>query len=253
MARIRRVNKSSGASATIGGTTVTRVSMSWGGGSPVVNRFSAPGLRGELGRYIEREKQSIAAARAENEKLARQFQSKVIDEVSVFNRRPSTGRLRKAMESNRNIFVDDSGQSWGFGNVNYLNRSQARYWRTIDEGSAATFKRGGMIGMKIYPMVFPNRAPGLSKFLAWYSGVTPDNKFAGTAGTDFPRGKIRAVPAATGLDFEARFPGYEPITIKREIQPHNYFNKAFEEMLPEVRRGRAWKVALDTAWKHPGK
>lgn len=233
------------------GTTQKRISLNWGSNQPVSVRMKSQGLRDVLGQYAVREQQSIAEARRINEELAREMQQHVVEIVSSFNRRPSTGRLERAMRDERNIFVADNGQSWGFGNPAVLNRSIARYWRTIDEGSAATFKSGGFAGTAIYPMVFPNRVP-LTGYLAWYTGVTPDNKFAGRAGAPRPRGKIRAVPKATGQRFELEFPGYEPIIVKNEIQPHNYFGRALQEMLPRIRQLQFVRKPLDTAWKRRG-
>jgi hypothetical protein len=240
------------------GTQTRRISLNWGSGngpgSAVAVRMKSQGLRDALGKYAEREQQSIAEARRINEALAREMQQNVIEIVSSFNRRPSTGRLEKAMRDERNVFVADNGQSWGFGNPEILNKSVARYWRTIDEGSAATFKSGGFAGTEIWPMLFPNRHPALSKYLAWYTNVTPDNLFAGKAGAPRPRGKIRAVPEATGREWEALFGrfGYGPIVVKNEIQPHNYFRQALSQMLPQIQTLQFIRRPLDIAWKKPG-
>lgn len=105
-----------------------------------------------------------------NRQIAQELQASVVANIQARILRPgaSTNRLVRATAAKSNITV--SGDRIGVGNEKWLN-SRALYWRTIEEGSAAVWKRP-FIGTQLYPQgpgkaPFPvarNQSPGLRTF-----------------------------------------------------------------------------------------
>ena len=103
----------------------------------------------ETGRFIPRDARGII----DNfDRLARVAQANVVENMSESFLRPraSTGRLLRVTASPRNRIADQFG--FGVGVTDYLDRSEAKYWRTIEEGSAVAWAdspggRSSMIGM----------------------------------------------------------------------------------------------------------
>lgn len=73
--------------------------------------------------------------RQRNERLAKQFSDEVNKKLDGSMKRPlaSTGRLERALSDKRNRVA--SPTMWGYGNPAWLDRSPARYWRQIEEGT----------------------------------------------------------------------------------------------------------------------
>lgn len=90
-----------------------------------------------------------------NQQLAMKVQQQAVRNISIKRPSVSTGRLRKAIADPRNI----KSTRYGFevGVWSFLNASNAKYWRTIEEGSVEAWStapseeqisgRGGMVGM----------------------------------------------------------------------------------------------------------
>lgn len=167
--------------------------------------------RGAMGRYTE----WIHHQRQENQSMAEQYQRYVVKNMRAGIRRPkvSTGRLLRVTGSTGNIGHSDDW--WGVGNAMYLDRSQAKYWRTIEEGSARAWKRS-FIGD---PLV----------------GVFGETMLDGRrAGPPFTRaganraGKFRPYPRAIRYDIVAS--GAKIARVKQHIKPMNAYRNAWKQM-----------------------
>lgn len=115
-------------------------------------RASKSPIRNELGRFVS---VSQDALRQSNEVLARDLQASVVSNIQsrIKRRRVSTNRLVRVTASPDNRFADPFGL--GVGVEGFLNKSEAKYWRTIEEGSAVTWAdtpggRAGMIGLELH-------------------------------------------------------------------------------------------------------
>jgi len=166
---------------------------------------------------------SVAEKHAE---LARRVQDAVVKDLRGGLRRKSTssGRLAKATGDPENI-VANSFQ-WGVGVNDYLNKSVAKYWRTIDEGSAAVWKkpfkgrfyyvsRGKEWGSEI--VHGPERSFAVGNFMASTPGRTTEKL------RPFTRAKAREIIAEAGKT--PKWLGRMYIT--KEISPEDYYNRGF--------------------------
>lgn len=92
-----------------------------------------------------------------NRQIAQELQAQVVANIQARIRRrgASTNRLLAVTASPSNITVTPN--RIGVGNERYLNNSAAKYWRTIEEGSAEVWRRP-FIGTQLYP-VGPGKPP----------------------------------------------------------------------------------------------
>jgi hypothetical protein len=82
----------------------------------------------------------LSAQRERNRRMAQQLQGRVaslIDDQIIW-RTESTGRLVNNTEAPENATSDT--WSLAVGNPTFLNASTSKYWRTVEQGSAATWK-----------------------------------------------------------------------------------------------------------------
>jgi len=90
-----------------------------------------------------------------------QFQDQVVANIKskILRRGASTGRLVEVTADSRNRLIGGTGANpsalsggqgaqygWGVGNPKFLDVSIAKYWRTIEEGSAAVWKHPFVTG-----------------------------------------------------------------------------------------------------------
>lgn len=96
-------------------------------------------VRGELGRFISGPAQ--AEARAANQRIAESTIGFVARAMENQFKRPavSTGNLLRATLHPKNIYA--TAFKVGIGDPDVLARQGAKYWRTIEEGTAATWKK----------------------------------------------------------------------------------------------------------------
>lgn len=96
-------------------------------------------LRDERGRFALGGAQGAMERR--NRRLAETLQAQVVANITrgIRRKQVSTNRLIKATADRKNIFATPFGM--GVGVENYLDKSQAMYWRTIEQGSAGLWKR----------------------------------------------------------------------------------------------------------------
>lgn len=173
--------------------------------------------RDTSGRYATQDLSKV------NAQIARGFQAELVQSVQHMQmQRPnvSTGRLAKAMAMADNRFSNGTG--WGVINPAALDAGIARYWRTIEEGSRATWRRGGMAGMEIYG-VWGANIQGYYVSQRW--GLTP--KAVGPWRHLAEGGKLRGVRAQV-----AKKRGMKPMIVRNEIQPHRYIEDAVERFDP---------------------
>ena len=186
--------------------------------APKANRRAA---RDERGRF----KANFAGEiQAQNYLLAAELQGLVYTKIQAAmlpsRRKASTNRLLRVTKDPSNIRANP--ERFGVGVTNFLNKSQAKYWRTQEEGSEAVWK-------------------------------TP---FVGTQLTPFGKGSFRDVPfpvphGATPRGIRA-FTGKGPamlggaFVVKNEIRPMHAYRDAYREYKPGEKGNRALRqLALD--------
>ena len=154
---------------------------------------------------------------AENKRIAVVTQEFVVRHITSRYRRPlvSSGRLARVTAMPQNAYA--SAYNIGVGKPTHLDKSIAKYWRTIEEGSAATWKKRSFLSLNL-----------LGVFGATASGGLAGPKFTlpgqGTGGTFLP---IRPDPD-TGT---ARFGNavLRPFHPRHEIEPMGAYAAAYRE------------------------
>lgn len=86
---------------------------------------------------------------AENKRIAEVTQAFVVRHMEGGYRRPmvSSGRLAKVTANSKNIYA--TAFRIGVGDPSYLDSSTAKYWRTIEEGSKATWKKRSFLTLDL--------------------------------------------------------------------------------------------------------
>jgi hypothetical protein len=167
-----------------------------------------------------------------NANVAKAFQAHVIETYQAMPlKRPgvSSGRLEKALANPENRTYSTFG--WGVGNIDYLDRSEAKYWRMIEEGSAGIYGGGrGMIGQKIYG-VWGGSIQGYYEN-RW--GLQP--RAGGPWRTAAENGKLRGMTAKAAK--KRKMPA---MIVQHEIEPHHYFRDADETYAPTA----VWAAGIE--------
>lgn len=90
-----------------------------------------------------------AEARAANTRIAQGTLAYVVRVLENNMRRPtvSSGRLARVTLDPKNTYADSF--KVGIGNENFLDRSIAKYWRTIEEGTAATWHKRSFTSLEL--------------------------------------------------------------------------------------------------------
>jgi hypothetical protein len=175
--------------------------------------------------------------------LAHQLQALVAEELDVGrvpNRRGvASGRLRNAILDDRNRVVRKEG--FGVGVMNYLDRSDAKYWRQIERGSTIHVGRelpvgvwgssltggvGGRSRYGPYPLAGPEWSP---------TGARRDGRVR-------PMGRTYAYRALVSSGMRKRDAYLAANTraiIREPIDPQYYFARAWRAFNPRARAQRA--------------
>ena len=115
-----------------------------------------------------------------NREIANELQAAVVANIQAGIRRPaaSTNRLVSVTAAEQNATA--TFDKIRVGNEAFLNDSVAKYWRTIEEGSAETWRRP-FIGTQLYPIGRPpypvahGQRPGIRTFggdeKPWMDGI----------------------------------------------------------------------------------
>lgn len=189
---------------------------------------TSPFVRDALGRYVSAQAQLVA----QNREGAEQVQALVVQNIaaSIKRKKVSTDRLINASAADGNRAAargQDYKSGFAVGIPAHMDRSTARYWRTIEEGSEVTWKaRGGMTGLELRGM-FGDSIAGLT-VTSWGSRALAGPKFTlpggGTGGKIVPWSK-KAVKKFNKKASKGGG-GKDPLlmVVKHEIQPqHAYF------------------------------
>jgi len=191
-----------------------------------------------------------------------QFQDLVVANIkrSIKRKGASTGRLAEVTADPRNRLLKgvlSGGQGatygWGVGNTKFLDVSVAKYWRTIEEGSAAVWShpfvtgieglrtkggdplwgwfgagatRGGSGALATGPYSAPGKGAG-GKFRPWYM----ENKSGN-----------RTYPWKTGESHDY----VRGLQITHEIAPMDAYLKAWRTVEKDVFKGweQAWQATF---------
>ena len=183
-------------------------------------RFSVktPGrARDKGGRYTAESYKEIVRA---NRAMAEKVQAYAVQNL-VQNpwKRPAahTGRLERVTADPQNRWVAADGTGWAVGVTSFLDDSIAKYWRTIEEGSAVTWSRGGMRGMRIYG----NWGSGISGWYVSPSWGTQPNAVGPWRGHGAKlRGVNHEVAEARGMNYAV---------VQNEIEGIGYYERAWEQ------------------------
>lgn len=119
------------------------------------------GFRDERGRYTSAQSAQLGRNRLFSEFLREQVGRRMKNHIA-FGKRPShsTGRLLRVTLDDKNVIV--TKEFVGVGVPTWLDRSQAKYWRTFEEGSAAVWSKP-FVGTQLVGVKFgPNGQGGLS-------------------------------------------------------------------------------------------
>lgn len=150
----------------------------------------------------------------------------------------STGRLEQVTASPDNYIFDQTNQTFGFsfGVPRFLNESQAKYWRTQEEGSKVVW-RHPFVGTKL-------AGKWGETIVGFYEnrwGTVP------MAGAPFSRsgagsgGKLRPVSTAWAQE---HLKGKTLATVHREIRPMNAYADAWREHVTSQRFRDVWAKAF---------
>jgi len=180
---------------------------------PLTGRFQVTGGRGSRIGLIDR-----------NRTLAKVAQESIVDalETSIVRPGVSTGRLARATGDARNITW--SAEGFAVGSAAFLDRSAAKYWRTIDQGTAAVWSKP-----------FVGRAYFVSRSRAFGSTIAGFNANGAYAGPDWSQAgastgdKFNPMSFSKGRKFQrkgARWLGV--VYIGKDIAPHDYYERGFE-------------------------
>lgn len=175
-----------------------------------------------------------------NARMANELQQFVVQEMQGGLLRPnvSTGRLAAATADPRNIKVQR--YRFGVGVPRWLDRSQAKYWRQIDEGF------GGHVGRPIYGMW------GSSLTGQWKTSLS-GNRYA-VAGPAYTfhgggsGGKFRPMsPVSQGRSAATRMVGHQGglgAVIGKPIMAHNDYREAWRKFNGRERALQALRSAV---------
>lgn len=184
-------------------------------------------LRNELGQW----EKSNRAAEA-NKLLAKELATLVAAEQqkSLIRRRVSSGRLKDALLDERNRKSNNS--SFSVGVVSFLNKSDAKYWRQIDQGTnihVGRFVGYGMWGSTVRGVTGPGRVWGEM----YDKAIGPFSYGSGSAreGEVAPTGVQRWRPARKDAMANWRSKGLAPgvLKISNPIQAQRYFERGWNK------------------------
>ena len=167
-----------------------------------------------------------------NQILARELAELAVEKLRASYARPdaSSGALERALLDPRNIVIGQGGTYWGVGNEKFLDRSAAKYWRTIERGTRH-FVGKPMVGVWEHPgsgRVYPFSRHRTKDIFRPFASAADAMEFLRANGERGPRG---GVGKTWGI-------------IKRPIRPHNYLRDAWKEFRPRERSKEALRAAL---------
>lgn len=170
-------------------------------------------VRGELGRFISAE---VGVLRDRNKTYAQNIQHDVLVGIKDGIRRKNvtTGRLLRATANSKNIFFAHTGL--GVGNEEFMRTSVAKYWRTIELGSAETWEKRGFRTLELQGL-WGGQLGG------WY-GRLPNGPWVSGVGKETGRRQGMYTPFSIGKGGGRS--GLPIVNPKRDIRPMGAYLKA---------------------------
>lgn len=163
-------------------------------------------VRDVRGRYIGRESKDVM--RTEFMNLAYRGQAEVLTRMTSRYKRPATvtQRLQRATGDRRNRVYNEQG--FGVGVERWLDRSEAKYWRTIEEGTLKAWGRP-------------------------FAGTELRGKFGGAylgfRESSWGRRPTGGAPWGASPGFFMPYRNLPPMEVKHEIQPMNAYRDAKQQ------------------------
>lgn len=114
-------------------------------------------VRNERGHFTSAQAQLFADAR--EQMILQQGEVGARIRNNMVRKSVSTGRLLRVTMDPKNVVSARTSEDQftvGLGNVEWLDRSIARYWRTIEEGSAATWTKRSFMSLNLQGIWGPN-------------------------------------------------------------------------------------------------
>lgn len=187
-------------------------------------------IRSVAGRFTSMQSQFAEA----NRRLATECQANAVEALRASIVRPnvSTERLETAVAAAGDRYSDQF--EWGVGVSAFLDQSQAKYWRTIEEGTLAVWKHpftgtilrgtwGGSIAGSYTNRwgVVPRGGPPIPVAAGGKFIPVPERK----GGRSVYRPGTRGYQSA-----EKRIGHAQGSVVGKEIEPHLFFRKGFEQL-----------------------
>lgn len=209
----------SGEVPSLGGSAGPKgVTLKLAGGMLYITASADVGMnrvqRGFNGRFLPDMQRYVSAA---NKRLAAELQQAMADQLEETRVRSeiTTGRLKRALLDPRNARADQHG--FAVGDVDYLDNSEAKYWRAIEQGTTH------FVGKELKGVWGPTADGPYSPF-----GRRTKHETFIPMGLTYARQTLRAA----GYDKdEIRVRG----VIEEPIHPHRYMERAWEGFDMHVR------------------
>lgn len=163
-------------------------------------------IRDKMGRFTKAQSQMAEV----NRRLALELAEAVVEQLETSYERPgaSTGRLAQAMMDSRNRRADQFG--FGVGVISFLDESQAKYWRAIEQGTTHFLGKQltgyWLDGGEVAPFGVPN-----------------------PAGRFVPGSRKSAYEILRAAGHTSREASRTKGIIKVPIEPHRYLSEAWGE------------------------
>lgn len=198
-------------------------------------------MRNALGQFVPNVQRDVALI-GDDLALELAYSIAAAAKASMLRPRVSTGRLQAALLSPKNRVGTQFG--YGVGRPEFLDKSEAKYWRQIDQGY------GGHVGREIRGVFggsLTGAFGGQSRYGPYPIAGEPFTAMgAGTGGRLLPLGK-RSAYAKLAADRKAgkrRRNVAVKATIEQPISPQEYFRRGWEDFNAASRTTAAVKAAL---------
>lgn len=198
-------------------------------------------MRNALGQFVPNVQRDVAVIGAD---LAKGLAESIAAAAKESMLRPgvSTGRLQKAILDRRNRIGTQFG--YGVGRPEFLDRSEAKYWRQIDQGYTGHLGREirGVFGGSL-----TGALGGQSRYGLYPIAGAPFTAIGqGAGGRLLPLGKRDAYAKLAGARRLGKRRGNVAVrgVIEQPIEPQEYFRRGWEDFNPASRTTAAVKAVL---------
>lgn len=192
------------------------------------------------GYFVSAQKDVAAISRKLAEELAEDIAA--ASKASLLRPRVSSGRLQAAILNPKNRVATQFG--YGVGRPEFLDRSEAKYWRQIDQGYS------GHVGREIRG-IFGNRKGPFTGVGRYGPYMIPTGQFTAIGagapiGKLYPLGRKSAYQKLRNAKFSGKLRNRPRVesTIEEPIVAQQYFLRGWEEFGARERTTAAVKAAL---------